>query len=167
MAFRLLSLTLLVLLVAAVVVWSSREQAVAAPVLSMKTIDGESLKLEPDNGRATLVTFWATSCVVCIEEIPALTALYGELAGRGLDIVAVAAHYDVPLRVIKTAEHRGIPYPVVLDLDRSIARAFRLERTVTPTSFLIGPDGRVVLKRIGRMDMAELRATIEQLLLPA
>lgn len=151
--------------------WTNRDATVDAPQLSVQTIDGEAMRIASPSGegdgRVTLVTFWATSCAVCIEEIPQLAALHQDLAGRGLVLIAVAAHYDVPLNVVRTAERKRIPYPVALDMNRDVARAFDLERTVTPTSFLIDADGRVVLKHTGRMDFTRLRATLEPLLQPA
>jgi thiol-disulfide isomerase/thioredoxin len=46
-----------------------------------------------------LVTFWATTCPSCIEEIPHLIDLYRELNPKGLEIIGVAMAYDPPEQV--------------------------------------------------------------------
>ncbi len=62
------------------------------------------------------------------------------------------------------AKQRDIPYPVALDLDRSAMRAFGLQRAITPTTILIAPDGRVVMRKAGLLDMDKLDQTIRAML---
>jgi peroxiredoxin len=130
-----------------------------APDITLKTIDGEVIDLAALRGQPVLVSFWATTCAVCIMELPQLIALYHELAPKGLQIVAVAMAYDPPNRVVAMRKVRRIPYPVALDIDASVARAFGDIR-VTPTTFLIAPDGRVVTHTTGEMDLAKTRQKI-------
>ena len=110
-----------------------------------------------------LVTFWATTCTSCVREIPHLAELYVELAPRGLEIIGIAMHHDRPDQVLAMRKARHIPYPVVLDLQANAARAFGNVR-VTPTSFLIAPEGRIMYRRTGALDMARLREAILDLL---
>jgi thiol-disulfide isomerase/thioredoxin len=109
------------------------------------------------------VSFWATTCAACIEELPHLIALYQELAPKGLQIVAVAMAYDPPDRVVAMRETQGIPYPIALDIDARIARAFG-DISVTPTTFLIAPDGRVMTHTSGQMDIGATREQILEVL---
>jgi thiol-disulfide isomerase/thioredoxin len=110
-----------------------------------------------------LVTFWATTCPSCIEEMPHLIELYRELNPKGLEIIGVAMVYDPPAQVRAMAEQRQIPYPIVLDSEERIAREFDNVR-VTPTTVLISPEGRIVHYRLGFLDMPKLRDTIEAML---
>lgn len=134
-----------------------------APDIALKTLDGEVIDLAALRGRPVLVSFWATTCAGCIKELPQLIALYHELAPKGLQIVAVAMAYDPPNRVVAMRKARRIPYPVALDIDASIARAFGDIR-VTPTTFLIAPDGSVVTHNTGEMDIAKTRQKILNML---
>ena len=108
-----------------------------------------------------LVTFWATTCSSCVREIPHLIRLYDELAPQGLEIIGIAMDYDPPNRVLAMRKARNMPYPVALDIHADAARAFGNVR-LTPTSFLIAPDGRIAYRKIGRMDMARLREDIRR-----
>ena len=154
------------LLVAGVAfVWLSPEGLARAPEVSVKTIDGRDIRLADLRGRPVLVTFWATSCPGCIKEMPHLIELYQALHPRGFELIGIAMSYDPPNHVMQMAKSRRIPYPVALDIDGAAARAFGDVR-LTPSSFLIAPDGRVVHQKIGEMDMKKLRRLIEGMLPP-
>ena len=137
-----------------------------APDVSFKTLNGETLSLEAMRGQPVLVVFWATTCAVCVEEMPELVALYQELQPRGLRLVAVAMPYDPPSRVLAMAEARQLPYPVALDVDSEIVRAFGDIR-YTPSAVLVGPEGEIRKRLVGRLDLAALRSDIDGLLRPS
>ena len=130
-----------------------------SPDIALITLEGEELQLASLRGRPTLLTFWATTCNSCVKEIPHLIALYDEFAPQGLEIIAVAMDYDPPNRVLALRNARNIPYPIALDIHADAARAFGNVR-LTPTSFLIAADGRIVYQRTGEMNMAALRRDI-------
>ncbi|MBL8252383.1 MAG: TlpA family protein disulfide reductase, partial [Candidatus Competibacter sp.] len=121
------------------------------------------LTLEQLRGKPVLVTFWATTCPSCTEEIPHLVELYRELHPKGLEIIGVAMAYDPPDQVRAMVEQRQIPYPIVLDTQEHIARAFDDVR-LTPTSVLISPEGRIAHYRLGLLDMPKLRDAIREML---
>ena len=123
------------------------------------TIKGEEIQLASLQGKPVLVTFWATTCPGCIKEMPHLIELYDELASQGLEIIGIAMDYDPPSQVLAMSKARNIPYPIVLDIHADAARAFGNVR-LTPTSFLIAPDGRIVYQKIGTINMARLRENI-------
>ena len=137
-----------------------------SPDLGLLTIGGEKLQLAGYRGRPLLVTFWATTCASCVRELPHLIELYEALHPRGLEIIGIAMAYDPPNLVLAMSRERNIPYPVALDIDSDAARAFGDIR-VTPTTFLIAPDGRIVYYRIGMLDMTEIRQDILDMLPPA
>ena len=94
------------------------------PPISIATIDGRSFDAAAFAGRPLLVTFWSTTCVVCLREMPDLEALYRRLAPRGFEVIAVSMPWDPPDEVVRLARARSLPYPVALDVTGAIARAF-------------------------------------------
>ena len=96
--------------------------------------------------------------------MPHLIELYRELHPRGLEVIGVSMYYDPPIQVVEMIKRRNIPYPVVMDLDRKILTAFGMQTPLTPTTFLISPDGRIVLQKSGIIDMQHLRRDIENML---
>ena len=136
------------------------------PDITLLTIDGEELQLASLQGKPLLLTFWATNCPGCIKEMPHLIELYDELSPQGLEIIGIAMSYDKPSHVLAMRKARNIPYPVALDIHGAAAQAFGNVR-LTPTSFLIAPDGRIVFQKIGEMDIPKLRENILAMLQPA
>jgi peroxiredoxin len=143
--------------------WLSPEGLKQVPAVTVRTLDGTQLDLAALRGRPLLVTFWATSCTGCVKEIPHLIELHEEFSPQGFEVVAIAMSYDPPNHVIAMRDARKIPYTIALDLDENAARAFGDVR-LTPTTFLIAPDGRIVRQKIGELDMAEVRGQIRAML---
>lgn len=143
--------------------WLAPAGLKVSPDITLLTIDGEELSLASLRGNPLLLTFWATTCPGCIKEMPHLIKLYDELSPQGLEIIGIAMSYDKPSHVLSMRKARNIPYPVALDINGAAARAFGNVR-LTPTSFLIAPDGHIVSRKTGEMDMPKLRTNILALL---
>lgn len=127
------------------------------------TITGASFSLSDFRGKPLLVTFWATDCPACVEEIPQLVDLFATYRAQGLQIIAIAMHYDPPSHVVNMAESMRLPYPVVLDLTRKHAKTFG-NVVLTPTTFLIDGEGRVSFQVTGLFDKNDLSKRIKALL---
>ncbi len=146
-----------------VVLWLAPTGPARAPSLAITSIKGDRLEIPDPQRRPQLVVFWATTCPGCLREVPHLIELYQKLAPRGLQIIGVAMDYDRPDRVIALSAARNIPYPVALDLQGRTAQAFGDVRQ-TPTTFLIAPDGRIVHRKTGAIDMDKVHNMIDTLL---
>lgn len=143
--------------------WFWQTQTVReAPSVVFKTIKGENIELAGLIGKPVLVTFWATDCTGCIEEIPHLIALHREHSQQGLTIIAVAMHYDPPNHVLAMAESKQLPYAVALDPDGSLARGFGNVQ-LTPTTFLIDRNGQIAMQKIGVFELQDMRQRLKQL----
>ncbi len=155
---------LLLIVVAISFFYSQNQNRPDVPAdLVYKTIDGRSITLEQLRGKTILVDFWSTSCKSCIKEMPDLIALHNEFSAKGFEIIGVAMPYDRPDMVLKAAEDLQIPYPVALDIDGEIIRAYG-NVSVTPTHFLIAPDGKILDKIVGKIDMVKFRDRIKTML---
>lgn len=163
MTKRLFTLSGFILCLTLASLWVFQNQAPQVPDVSLRTLKGEEIALKALKGRPVLITFWATTCHVCIEEMPHLIALYEELAPNGLEIISVAMPYDPPDRVIAFSRSRNIPYPIALDINGNIARAFG-QVSATPASFLIAPNGTLIFQQTGKIDSDRLRLQILNLL---
>jgi thiol-disulfide isomerase/thioredoxin len=126
-------------------------------------LDGTRESLVGMRGRVLLVNFWATTCGVCIAEMPGFVALHQRRAAQGLVTRAVAMPYDPPARVAVFAEQRALPFGVVIDLGGAVVRAAGGVQA-TPTTLLVGRDGRVRQRIVGRPDFAALDAEVARAL---
>lgn len=133
----------------------------AAPHLNFTTLQGERFTTESLRGKVVLVNFWATDCPGCIKEMPQLVATYNKYRATGYETVAVAMYYDPPNYVLNFATKHALPFKVVLDIKGEAARAFG-GVTLTPTSFIVDKNGRIIHKIIGEPDFAELHRLIEK-----
>jgi peroxiredoxin len=70
---------------------------------------------------------------------------------------------DHPNQVAEFTKRRALPFPVALDTTGAVAKSFGNVR-ITPTSYLLGKDGRVIKKFVGEPDWAEFHALVEKAL---
>jgi len=159
-----LLLSLLLLAIISAGLWLGFSKTVTpAPDAIFSTLTGKKIALHDLRGKPVLVTFWATDCPGCIKEIPHLIELYRQYHEQGLEIIAVAMHYDPPSHVVAMTKEQALPYDVALDIQAEHAQAFGDVR-LTPTTFLISPDGSIALQKIGVFDLADMKTRIETLL---
>lgn len=137
-----------------------------APAFDYTRLDGSAAHSSALRGQVVLVNFWATSCAVCVAEMPQLVATHQRFAARGLQTLAVAMQYDPPAWVLRFAETRRLPFDVVIDNTGAIARGFG-DVAATPTTFVIDRQGRIARRWVGKPDFAELDGLIETLLAAA
>jgi peroxiredoxin len=138
-----------------------REQL--APVVEYTELDGTRHRSDELQGQVVLVNFWATSCTVCVHEMPRLVKLHERLHGRGLQTLAVAMSYDPPAYVVNYAQSRQLPFPVVIDNTGEIARQFGKVQ-LTPTTVIIDRQGRIVRHFTGEPDFEQLERELDGLL---
>ena len=158
--FRFILLMSLLLVLAFISFAAINHIATKAPDVTFTTLAGKKIALKDLRGKPVIVTFWATDCPGCIKEIPDLIDLYTQYHKQGLEIIAVAMYYDPPNHVITLTEVLQLPYNVALDLNAEFAHAFS-DVQLTPSTFLIGPDGLIALKITGAFNLAEMKNRIE------
>jgi peroxiredoxin len=129
--------------------------------LNMTTINGESITSEDLLGKVVLINFWATDCSGCIAEMPDLINTFNKYKNKNFELIAVSMFYDPPSRVLSFSKNNNLPFPVVLDLDKKIASQFD-EVTLTPTSFLINHEGKIINRIIGVINFNEFNALLEK-----
>lgn len=135
----------------------------AAPPSTFVLIDGATATTADLKGKVALVNFWATTCVSCVKEMPALVSTYNKYKDQGFDTVAVAMSYDPPAWVLNFAQSRQLPFKVALDNTGEIARSWG-EVKLTPTTYLLDKQGNIVKRFVGEPDFVALHALIEKLL---
>jgi peroxiredoxin len=161
-SIRLVAVVALALgLAGAVAVALSRHDK--APIVGYTLLDGSQHRSDALRGKVVLVNFWATSCTVCVKEMPALMATYRQFRERGFETLAVAMRYDPPAYVVNYAHSRELPFPVAIDNTGEIARRFG-DVQLTPTTFVINRRGDIVKRYIGAPDFAELHSLLDRLL---
>lgn len=164
MKAKVLLLSLLIIsLIVSTVLFERSFTPIPAPNITFTTINGKKIELIKLQGKPVIVTFWATDCASCIEEIPHLIKLYDQFHLRGLEIIAVAMYYDPPSHVVNMTRAKQLPYKVALDLKAEHALAFNRVQ-LTPSTFLISPTGSIVMHTIGKINFSEMQQQLTTLI---
>lgn len=145
----------LLVAVLAVAGWFAFNPSKHVPEASFTLLSGEKISTSQLKGKVYLINFWATSCTTCVAEMPAMVQTYDQFKGQGLEFIAVAMNYDAPMYVANYAKTRKLPFKVALD-DGSAAERFGKVQ-LTPTTFVIGRDGKILKQYVGQPEFSELR----------
>lgn len=134
-----------------------------APDVTFTGIKGERITPADLRGKVVMVNFWATSCTTCVAEMPEMVDTYEKFKDKGLEFVAVAMKYDPPNYVVNFTETRKLPFKVALDVTGEAAKAYG-DVTMTPTTFVIGKDGTIIKRYVGKPEFAALHQLLEKAL---
>src|SRR5215217_1227500 len=147
---------------------AAKETAAAAntnfemvPDVEFQTLAGKPFRLKELQGQVVLLNFWATYCIPCREEIPALNALQHELQSQGLKIVG--ASLDDSADGVNAYQQEVAKFEYEVLLGGSDAKV-KFQQSVLPTTYLIDRQGRIRQKIIGARDKAAWEAAVKPLL---
>jgi peroxiredoxin len=133
------------------------------PDATFTLLSGQKISTSTDlKGKVYLINFWATSCETCMKEMPEMINTYNRFKGRGLEFVAVAMNYDAPMYVNNYAQTRNLPFKVAMD-DGSAAKQFGNVQ-LTPTTFVVDKNGKILKRYVGEPTFAELDALLDKAL---
>lgn len=141
---------------------------VGATAPEFRAIDlasGDSVSLHQRyKGKVTLVNIWATWCVPCRVEMPAMEQLYTGLAPDGFAVAAVSIDEGSPDDVRKFGQDLKLTFDLLHDRSGRIQQLY--QTTGVPESFLLDRNGVIIKRVIGAHDWnsAANRALVERLL---
>ena len=133
-----------------------------APPLDLTDIHGRPIRLVDLKGKYVLVDFWATWCEPCLAELPNQRASYERFHDRGFEIIGISLD-DRPEDLSAFVEARKIPWPQAHDPSNAGTAVASYRVGNIPSSFLIGPDGKVLRLELRGPALGE---TLEKLLPP-
>ncbi len=121
------------------------------PRLAFSDGEGRPLGLADFKGRAVLVNFWATWCVPCRREMPALDRLQAKLGGPAFQVLAISIDRQGIAAV--RAFYRGLGLRSLgINLDASGKALAALGLEGIPVTLLIDRDGREIGRKLGALE---------------
>ena len=129
---------------------------------TVKTANGGSFRLSEHRGKAVLLNFWATWCLPCREEMPAMERLYQRHRERGLVLVAISLDAD-PAVVPPYVKESRLTFPIALDPKADVANRYGVR--ALPSSFVVDRHGAMTALALGprTWDNAAANALVEAL----
>ncbi len=118
-------------------------------VYDLGSADSISLR-EHYRGKVTLVNIWATWCVPCRVEMPAMQHLFDSLSGRGFQIAAVSVPPGSSEEIRAFGKEFGLTFDLLQDKSGDIQQVY--QTTGVPESFLLNRDGIIMKRVIGAHD---------------
>jgi peroxiredoxin len=120
-----------------------------APGFTLPNLDGQQVSLQQYRGKVVFLNFWATWCIPCREEMPAMEQLHQTFQQQGLAILAVDRK-ESPDKVKAFFDQYRLSYSALLDESGSVFRDYQVMGL--PTTYLIGRDGMLLARGVGGRD---------------
>jgi len=142
---------------------------VRAPEIGRLWLNSPPLSFRQLRGRVVLVDFWDYTCVNCVRTLPYVQAWHERYVGKGLTVIGVHtpeftfAQYES--NVERGVGEFGLTYPIVVDNDREIWKAFATR--YWPTKYLLDKEGYLRYAHFGEGAYRECEEVIRELLLEA
>jgi thiol-disulfide isomerase/thioredoxin len=125
----------------------------------IENADGKTVNFENSEDKIILLNYWATWCAPCIAEMPDLQKLYGDYKDK-IDFYFVTS--DSKDLVSAFLKKRNLDIPIYYLLSEPPKG---LQSQKLPTTFLINPEGEIVIKKTGAAswNSASVRNTIDKI----
>jgi thiol-disulfide isomerase/thioredoxin len=139
---------------------------VRAPEIGRVWLNSTPLSFRQLRGRVVLVDFWDYTCVNCIRTLPYVQAWHECYRDKGLTVIGVHtpeftfAQYES--NVERGIREFGLTYPIVIDSNREIWKAFA--NRYWPTKYLLDKDGYLRWGHFGEGGYGECEEVIQELL---
>ncbi|MCL7487043.1 MAG: TlpA family protein disulfide reductase [Desulfobulbaceae bacterium] len=125
-------------------------------------LGGEVIRSEDFAGKVLLVTFFATWCPPCRQEIPTLIKLQNDYQASGFSVIGLSVDERGPKVVVKMIEKEKINYPVLMAKGKT-TKDFGGVAGI-PTSFLVNREGVIVKRYPGYVPHALLEKDLLEIL---
>ncbi len=118
----------------------AKEKREALP-FSLKTVNGNQFTLAQFRGKPVMLTFWATWCGTCTDELPVIEKFAAGKRGQ-VTMLTMAIDGEKESRVRRFVDRNNISLPVLLDAKEVTARKYGI--TMIPTTLFIDRDGFII-----------------------
>lgn len=122
------------------------------PFSGIEFISKDSLYLSQYNGKTLLLMVWSPGCGLCIEKIPPMNEMYALIDLGKVALLGLAIHTNAEYLTSVKEEH-AISFPLMIGEHGQLHDAYF--RLITPTFFLINPEGVITMKTLNFDEVKE------------
>jgi peroxiredoxin len=121
-----------------------------APDFFLKDLNGKKVGIKQFNGKIIFLSFWATWCSPCKEEMPSLEVLHQKFKEENFVLLTISVDYGGLKSVQEFMDKHRYTFPVLLDPKSEALDLFNVKGI--PTTFIIDKKGRMIGRAIGPRD---------------
>lgn len=137
-----------------------------APAFTSWDLGGKKVSLSDFKGHPVVITFWATWCTACQEELPAMQRIRDRYQSSGLSVLALNYRETSNARMSEYLAGLHVNLQAVIDPEGTIASAYGVDIGL-PITVLLDRSATVVQILIGSVANAALEAAVAQVVGPA
>ena len=120
------------------------------------TPQGGVLPMASLHGKPLLLNFWATWCPPCVEELPLLEDFYLKNRAAGLQVLGLAVDKLQPVQTFLQKQPLSFPIGMAGFAGTELTRAMGNMTGALPFSVVLGVDGSILHRKVGRVTEPEL-----------
>jgi peroxiredoxin len=121
-----------------------------APDFFLKDLNGKKVGIKQFNGKIIFLSFWATWCSPCKEEMSSLEVLHQKFKEENFVLLTISVDYGGLKSVQEFMDKHRYTFPVLLDPKSEALDLFNVKGI--PTTFIIDKEGRMIGRAIGPRD---------------
>jgi peroxiredoxin len=150
-------------------VWVASGHAIVggtSPNFTSRDLGGKTISLSDFGGRPVLLSFWATWCTVCHDELPALQRLQDQYRAGGFAVLLVNYRETSTDRMRQYLAGLSVNLEAVIDPDGAIATAYGVDVGL-PVNVVSDRSGKVSRILIGEVPTSTIESAIQQAVSPS
>lgn len=134
-----------------------------APDFELTNLDGETVQLEDYKGNFVILNMWASWCGPCRKKLPHYVKFHESYQDENVVVIGVnLTSTEHSIEAVETiVSDFGLPFEIVLDEAGVVRQDY--EVLVTPTTYMIDPDGHIAVRRQGYFDYEALEKYYKQI----
>jgi len=127
------------------------------PDFTLDNLSGGEVELNQEVGEGPiLLSFWATWCKPCLEELNEYKKIYNDYKGKGFKMFAISTDDENSVAKVKPlVKSKGYDFPVLLDTNGDAVRLYYAQSI--PYSVILDKDGMIIYSHLGYMKGDEVK----------
>lgn len=144
-----MKIVLLLILAIALTISAQEKIEGTAPNFELENLEGDIVELSEFLGQGpVLISFWATWCKPCVEELKAYEKIFNEYKEKGFNLLAISVDSERSIAKVKPyISSMGYKFPVLLDPNSDVARLYYARQV--PYSLMLDRSGNVLYSHMG------------------